>query len=52
MPTRRDFELTLIIVVLSRPAFGLARLWAAKTFGTSEPGTVAHGVASIVSVIA
>jgi hypothetical protein len=52
MPTRRQFELTVIIVALSRPVFGMARLWAAKTFGSSQPGSIAHGVAEIVSVIA
>ncbi len=51
MPTRRIFELILITAVLVRPAFGLVHLWAAKTLGTQQPGTVAHGVAEIVTVI-
>lgn len=52
MPTRRQFELMLLAIALSRPVFGMARVWAVKTFGTSEPGTLLHGAAEIVSVIA
>ncbi len=51
MPTRRIFELIIITGLAMRPAFGLARLWAAKAFMTSQPGTVTHGAAEILSVI-
>lgn len=51
MPTRRILELMVVVAIAVRPAFGLARLWATKTFQTSPPGTVKHGTAEIVSVI-
>lgn len=51
MPTRRIFELTLLEILLARPAFGTARLWAHKTLGSSQPGSVLHGVAEILVVI-
>jgi len=51
MPTRRIFELAVVVAILVRPTFGLIHLWAAKTLGTQQPGTVAHGAAEIVTVI-
>ena len=51
MPTRRIFELALAVAILARPAFGLVHLWAAKTLGTQQPGSLAHGVAEVVTVI-
>jgi hypothetical protein len=51
MPTRRIFELMIVTVLATRPAFGLARVWAHKTLGNSAPGSVSHGAAEIVSVI-
>jgi len=45
------FEITLIAIVLMHPVLGQARLWAAKTFQDSAPGSVSHAVASTVSVI-
>lgn len=51
MPTRRIMELTIVVAILVRPAFGLVHLWAAKTLGTQQPGSLAHGVAEIVTVI-
>lgn len=52
MPTRRIMELTILTVVAMRPAFGLARLWAAKTLADTQRGNVLHGVAEIVTVLA
>jgi hypothetical protein len=51
MPTRRIFELMIIVAIAVRPAFGLAHLWAVKALNTSDPGSVSHGTAEIVSVI-
>ena len=51
MPTRRIFELALAVTILAKPAFGLIHLWAAKTLGTQQPGSLAHGAAEIVTVI-
>lgn len=51
MPTRRIFELALVVAILARPTFGLVHLWAAKTLKAQQPGTIMHGVAEIVTVI-
>lgn len=51
MPTRRIFELTLLEIVLARPAFGTARLWAHKKLGTSQPGSLIYGVAEVLVVL-
>lgn len=51
MPTRRIFELALIITILSHPAIGLIHLWAKKTLDNNEPGTILHGVAEIATVL-
>lgn len=51
MPTRRILELMVVVAIAVRPAFGLAKLWATKAFATSQPGSVTHGTAEIVSVI-
>lgn len=51
MPTRRIFELGLVIAILARPAFGLVHLWSKKTLDSQQPGTILHGAAEIVTVI-
>jgi hypothetical protein len=51
MPTRRIFELAVVVAVLVRPAFGLIHLWGTKTLGTQEQGTLAHSVAEVITVI-
>lgn len=51
MPTRRIFELAIVTAILARPAFGLVDLWARKTLGTSQPGSVSHGAAEVLVVL-
>jgi hypothetical protein len=51
LPTRRIFELTIVTAILVRPAFGLIHLWAAKTIGTQQQGSIMHGIAEVVTVI-
>lgn len=50
MPNRRIFELILITVVLWDLGKGTVRLWTRKTWMSTEPGSVAHSAAEIVSV--
>lgn len=52
MPTRRILEVAIVTTLLMHPIMGLARLWAGKTMLTSQNGTVSHGAAEIVAVIA
>jgi hypothetical protein len=52
MPTRRIFMMVVATIMLSRPAFGTARVWAVKTYGDTQPGSLAHGVAEVISVTA
>lgn len=51
MPTRRIWELIIIGAVLSKPAFGTAKLWARKTLGTQQPGSISHGIAEVLVVV-
>lgn len=51
MPTRRIFELMIVVALAVRPAFGLAHLWAVKALGTTADDTIVHKTAEIVSVI-
>ncbi len=30
MPTKRQFDMTVLVVLLAGPAFGLVKLWAAR----------------------
>jgi hypothetical protein len=51
MPTRRIFEVALVIAVLTRPAFGVVHLWAQKTLKSQTAGSALHGVAEVAVVI-
>lgn len=51
MPTRRIFELTVVVAILARPAFGLVHLWGLKTLNTTKENSILHGVAEIVTVL-
>lgn len=49
MPTKRMFDMTVMVVVGSKFAWGLVKLWAHRT--NSEPGTgIATNVANAVVV--
>jgi hypothetical protein len=50
MPTRRIMELIILVDVALVPVRGMARIWAHKTLGTTQPGSIAHGLAEIVTV--
>jgi hypothetical protein len=50
MPTRRIMELAILVNVLMKPVDGMARIWAHKTLGTTQPGSIMHGLAEIVVV--
>jgi hypothetical protein len=50
--TRRIIEATILVVVLSRPVLGAARIWAHKTWNATQPGSISHGVADLVSIFA
>lgn len=51
MPTRRIFEVALVAAILVHPAWGLLRLWAAKTIGSQPSDSFAHSVAEVVTVL-
>ena len=50
MPTRRIFELIIVTVALWDVAKGTIRIWTRKTWGATQPGSLAHDTADIVSV--
>lgn len=49
MPTKRQFDMVILVTLLARPAFGLAKLWAARHSTHDGLGGV---VASAVQVAA
>lgn len=51
MPTRRTLELMIITAIAVRPAFGLVRLWAAKTMATADPGSLKRAAAETSLVV-
>jgi hypothetical protein len=51
VPTRRIFEVTLVEIALAKPAFGVVRVWAHKTLGTAQPGSLLYGIAEVLAVI-
>ena len=52
MPTRRQLELMVVVVLAMKPVTALAKLWAHKTLASTKTGGLAHGTAEIVTVIA
>jgi hypothetical protein len=50
MPTRRIFELTLITIALWDLGKGTLRLWTRKTWGATQPGSLAHSAAELTSI--
>lgn len=50
MPTRRIFELVLVTIVLLDLGKGTIRLWTRKTWSATNPGSLAHETADVVSV--
>jgi len=52
MPTRRILEVAVVVTILMHPIMGIARIWAGKTMLTTQEGTLKHGTAEIVAVIA
>jgi hypothetical protein len=51
VPTRRIFEMTVVTIMLTRPVFGSVRLWSVKTMANTQPGTVLHTVAEVLSIL-
>lgn len=49
MPTRRIFELVLITVALWDVGKGTAKIWVRKTWGSTQPGSLTHEIADVVS---
>jgi hypothetical protein len=41
----------VVTAILMRPAMSLLHVWSAKTLGQQAPGTFAHGVAEVTTVV-
>jgi len=50
MPTRRQLELMVIVVLAMKPVTALGRLWAHKTLATQNAGP-ARAVAEVTTVV-
>lgn len=51
MPTRRIFELTLVVGVLLLPARATVRTWGKKQLANAQVGTVMHGVGEVLVTV-
>ena len=45
LPTRRQFEMTLLVVILAQPALACVRLWLRKHQVTASPGATTDAAA-------
>jgi len=52
MPTKRTLELIIVTTVALHPVFGMLRLWSKKTLDSENMGSLKHGVAEVLAVIA
>jgi len=50
VPTRRIMGLTIAVAILIQPAWGLVRLWIAKTLASADPNSVKHQGAQVGAV--
>jgi hypothetical protein len=50
MPTRRIFELTIITVALWDLGKVTLKLWTRKTWASTQPGSITHSTAELVSI--
>lgn len=50
MPTRRIMGLMVAVAILVQPAWGLVRLWIAKTLATEAPDSTKHKGAQVGAV--
>ena len=51
MPTRRVFEMTVIVVVLMAPALSMIHLWARKHLATTATGAAADAAQVVTEII-
>ena len=51
MPTRRIFELIVVVGVLLMPARATVRTWGKRQLAVNEPGSVMHGVGEVLVTV-
>ena len=51
MPTRRTFELTVIVVVLMAPALSMLKLWARKHLATTSTAATGDAAAVVTNIL-
>ena len=51
MPTRRTFEMTVIVVVLMAPAFAMVQLWLKKHIAVTGTGPTAEAATIALNTI-
>lgn len=51
MPTRRDMELTVIVVVLMAPALAMIHLWARKHLVTTASNATADAAQVVTEIL-
>jgi hypothetical protein len=51
MPTRRIFLMTVVVVVLAKPATACVRAWGKRQLIAREPGSVLHGAGEVLVTV-
>lgn len=52
MPTRRIFEVALVVAIATHPAMGLARMWAHKRLATGKQSGFLYSTAKVTLIVA
>jgi len=51
MPTRRQFEMTVIVIVLMAPALSMVSLWARKHLATTANAATSDAAAVVTQIL-
>lgn len=51
MPTRRIFEMTVVVGVLLWPARATLEMWGRRLLSVNQPGSVMHGLGEVIVTV-
>lgn len=51
MPTRRTFEMTVLVIVLMQPALAMIKLWTRKHIAVTGDGATADAARVVTEII-
>lgn len=51
MPTRRTFEMTVLVIILMQPALAMVKLWTRKHIAVTGDGPTADAARVITQIV-